>query len=100
MHCCEEYLIKPIISQIQYEIDIEAKTVCYGCLYDRPGQRDHDKCLMLDPIEKLEEFFEIAWEKCQFAEILKPLIYEYMKVTIAFFFPTYSDSNYSLYYLL
>ena len=55
---------------------------------------------MLDPIEKLEEFFEIVWEKCQFAEILKPLIYEYMKVTIAFFFPTYSDSNYSLYYLL
>ena len=89
MHCCEEcqdLIIKPIISQIQYEIDIEAKTVCYGCLYDRPGQRDHDKCLMLDPFEKLEEFFEIAWEKCQFAEILKPLIYEYMKVTIAFFF--------------
>lgn len=87
MNCCEEYqdLIKPIISLIKYEIDKEAKTVCYGCLYDRPGQRDHDKCLMLDPIEKLEEFFEIAWEKCQFAEILKPLIYEYMKVNITFF---------------
>ena len=88
MHCCEEcqdLIIKPIISQIQYEIDIEAKTVCYGCLYDRPGQRDHDKCLMLDPFDKLEEFFEIAWEKCQFVDILKPFIYEHMKVTIAFF---------------
>ena len=99
MHCCEEYLIKPIISLVQSRIDKEAKTVCYGCLYDRPGQRDHDKCLMLDPIEKLEEFFEIAWEKCQFAEILKPLIYEYMKVTIAFFLPS-STSYYSLYYSL
>ncbi len=31
---------------------------CYGCLYERPSQRDHDVCLMMDRREALILYFE------------------------------------------
>lgn len=35
---------------------------CYGCQVDHPSQRQHDVCLMMEAEERLELFFDTAWQ--------------------------------------
>ena len=76
-----QHIIKPITDMIHQEINRLVVKNCFGCQFDRPGQTEHDKCLMLDSTEKLEEFFHEAWENLRVHNGLKFIIYKQLEVS-------------------
>ena len=81
---CEKckHNIKPITDMIHQEINRLVVKNCYGCQFDRLGQMDHDKCQMLDSVEKVEEYFHEAWENLRVQNGLKYIIYKQLEVSL------------------
>ena len=57
----EERLLQKHCQELIDEIHRVQRTLCYGCQYDCPGQRDHDVCLA-DWEEKVDQCFDTAYE--------------------------------------
>ena len=72
-------LLQEIGKEVMEEINILAREACYGCQFERPGQMDHDKCLMLSSFEKIEEFFEKAWINLDFQDCIKTTVLNFLK---------------------
>ena len=56
----EKVLLRIYANELGKHISDISAEQCFGCIYDKPGQRDHDICLMTSYDERVEQFIENA----------------------------------------
>ena len=79
-------IIRKITSKVKEDIAREMSPlltalipkVCHGCMFDSPGQLDHDMCLSDDEVSCFHKLFAEAWRRID----LKSLVRETMLVGI------------------
>ncbi len=57
----EQHLVSCFAKHLADKITELIKKDCYGCQNDHPSQIQHDKCLMMNQEEKLDEYLDEAW---------------------------------------
>jgi hypothetical protein len=57
----EQHLVSCFAKHLADQITELVKKNCYGCQNDHPSQIQHDKCLMMNQEEKLDEYLDEAW---------------------------------------
>ena len=57
----EQHLVSCFAKRLAAQITDLSKRDCYGCQNDHPSQIQHDKCIMMNQEEKLDEYLDEAW---------------------------------------